>query len=115
MSQGCLTEFGERPLATPRITLYGLQRSRLCAAVAGVPGASPRRQPGQGRPARSTTSGSYGHSVIGLEDKASCSVLTMVSLIVLAHDGKRVENVFGLDSSETVDVKHRGIQVSPQK
>jgi hypothetical protein len=39
----------------------------------------------------------------------------VVSFLVLAHDPEGVKDVLGLDCSEAIDVKHRGIEVGLEK
>ena len=88
------------PLLSARLTI------RSTSLVRGADRSLPAR-----RPTLATLGNCARHTVVGFQDQALGPVLAVVTLVVLADDEERVEDVFGLLTVQPVHVHKRSIEV----
>jgi hypothetical protein len=88
------------PLLSARLTI------RSTSLVRGADRSLPAR-----RPTLATLGNCARHTVVGFQDQALGPVLAVVTLVVLADDEERVEDVFGLLTVQPVHMHKRSIEV----
>jgi hypothetical protein len=68
----------------------------------------------QGGPACALVANCVSHTIIGGEDKSSRTKLSVLALIVLLYNGKRVQDMLGIYARHPEEVKKRCIHVSSE-